>query len=103
MLIYAILSEILHLTTLLERRERGDLVEKFKNFMANLFLASQLVSDNILVKPYSNSHDQLQFFSNRVVKYYNKLPGCIKIITKLGGCGGLADITKSIKEGKICH
>ena len=76
--------EKLQLTTLLERRARGDLIETFKilngfaRYGKALFNQSTR-SDNILIKPNSNAREHLEFFSNRVVKYWNKLPACVKL------------------------
>ena len=69
----------LGLTTLLERRARGDLIETFKivngiiNYGTNLFNKSTR-RDKLLVRPNTITAHQRDFFSNRVVRYWNKLP-----------------------------
>ena len=79
--------ENLGLTTLLERRARGDLIETFKiingftKYGKNLFRQSSR-SDNLLINVNKNhsTQRQLDFLSNRVVKYWNKLPAAIRLI-----------------------
>ena len=75
----------LKLTTLLERRMRGDLIETFKvvnghvNYGSNLFGHSRtgrhLVARACTSKLTNNKRD---FFAQRVLKYWNKLPGNIR-------------------------
>ena len=71
----------LKLTTLLERRMRGDLIETFKilksktNYGANFFNLSGRTS-NLIARP--GGVKNTDFFSERVVNYYNKLPETIK-------------------------
>ena len=75
----------LKLTTLLERRMRGDLIETFKvvnghvNYGSNLFGHSRtgrhLVARACTSKLTNNKRD---FFAQRVLKYWNKLPENIR-------------------------
>lgn len=77
--------ETLGLTTLLERRMRGDLIETFKilngssKYGAEFYNISprtgHLVSRQISK---TKSNKQLDFFSNRVIHYWNKLPSEVK-------------------------
>ena len=70
----------LKLTTLFERRMRGDLIETFKilnefnNYGKNLFNLSER-TNNLIVRPNQRSMD---FFSERVIQYWNKLPEYVK-------------------------
>ena len=73
----------LNLTTLLERRVRGDLIETFKihsglvDYGQNLFKASS--SGNKLVsRPGDQNKFKHGFLSRRVIQYWNKLPNDIK-------------------------
>ena len=71
----------LSLTTLLERRARGDLIETFKivngltNYGEQFFTLSRR-GKNLIIPPHygSISKNKAEFFSRRVVKYWNKLP-----------------------------
>ena len=77
----------LGLTTLLERRARGDLIEAFRiqsgiaNYGGNLFNYNDNATRRGLhlvfgsTSSAANAHD---FFSKRVVNYWNKLPHYIK-------------------------
>ena len=70
----------LGLTTLLERRMRGDLIETFKvlnnfnNYGSQFFNLSQRTG-NLVVRPNRKHTD---FFSERVIFYWNKLPEYVK-------------------------
>ena len=70
----------LKLTTLFERRMRGDLIETFKilnefnNYGKNLFNLSER-TNNLVARPNQRSMD---FFSERVIQYWNKLPEYVK-------------------------
>ena len=82
--------ETLGLTTLLERRMRGDLIETFKilndknNYGKDFFNVSSRTG-NLLSRPISQTKTtkQLDFFSNRVIKYWNKLPNDVKSSTSV--------------------
>lgn len=82
--------ESLGLTTLLERRMRGDLIETFKilnnknNYGSEFFNVSSRTG-NLLSRSISKTKTtkQLDFFSNRVIKYWNKLPNNIKSSTSV--------------------
>ena len=69
----------LDLTTLIERRARGDLIETFKivsgvsNYGKNMFKLSRS-GLNLVIPPGKNTG----FFSSRVVPYWNKLPPHVK-------------------------
>ena len=71
----------LKLTTLLERRMRGDLIETFRilhgftDYGHHWFHVSERTGKLILQ---DNAHHKRTFFANRVVNYYNKLPYSIK-------------------------
>lgn len=77
--------EALGLTTLLERRMRGDLIETFKilngfsKYGAQFFNISPRTG-NLLSRQISKtkSTKQLDFFSNRVIHFWNKLPCHVK-------------------------
>ena len=72
----------LNLTTLLERRMRGDLIETFKimsgltNYGQNLFNVSRSGSKLKYTK-----QSRLDFLPNRVVNYWNKIPNNVKSAT----------------------
>ena len=72
----------LNLTTLLERRARGDLIETYRivsgiaNYGSNLFAVSR--NGHLTLpsgKGYSTKYD---FLSGRVVKFWNKLPASVQ-------------------------
>ena len=72
----------LGLTTLLERRARGDLIETFKILSGISFYGNSLFSvsrnrGNLLERTCKTKNQQ-DFFSRRVVKYWNKLPHFVK-------------------------
>ena len=70
----------LGLTTLLERRMRGDLLETFKilskitNYGDGFFNLSSR-TNNLVSRPGTSNRD---FFSERVIKFWNKLPESVK-------------------------
>ena len=73
--------EKLDLTTLLERRMRGDLIETFKilnelNNYGSSFYNKSARTNNLISR--SAKLTCLDFFSERVVKYWNKLPEYVK-------------------------
>ena len=73
----------LSLTTLIERRARGDLIETFKiingfaDYGSNLFKISRS-GVNLLSKPGDQHKLRHSFFSRRVINYWNKLPTHVK-------------------------
>ena len=73
--------EKLKLTTLLERRMRGDLIETFKilngltDYGESWFNVSERTG-KLVIK--DGDRHKRNFFANRVVTYYNKLPFSIK-------------------------
>ena len=78
--------QYLEWTTLLERRMRGDLIETFKivnntvNYGSNLFSQGRSGRNMNLTARASSSRmtvEKTDFFSQRVIKYWNKLPGHI--------------------------
>jgi transposase len=75
--------EKLGLTTLLERRARGDLIETFKivnklsNYGENLFKFSRS-GDKLLSRPGDEHRAKHSFFARRVINYWNKLPCNVK-------------------------
>ena len=80
--------ELLKLTTLAERRLRGDLIETFKivnnlvEYGSSLFHVGRS-GKNIIVRPDCNISSvrklRNRFLSNRVVNYWNQLPVDIKL------------------------
>ena len=78
------------LTTLLERRMRWDLIETFKiingisKYGSSFFNISQQTG-NLVSRQISKtkSTKQLDFFSNRVINFWNKLPGYVKNSTSV--------------------
>ena len=75
--------EKLGLTTLLERRLRGDLIETFRivsgiaDYGGTLFRTSQS-GRNLLSRPGDQNPKKFGFLSRRVIHYWNKLPSHIK-------------------------
>ena len=73
----------LNLTTLTERRARGDLIETFKilagiaNYGNEMFRVSRS-GNNILYPTGKRSNNQQDFFNTRVIQYWNKLPPNVK-------------------------
>ena len=69
----------LGLTTLLERRARGDLIETFKilrgfsNYGEKFFRTSRS-GDKLVSRPGDEKSVKFSFFARRVIKYWNKLP-----------------------------
>ena len=74
----------LKLTTLAERRLRADLIETFKitsgsvNYGKNLFTFSRS-GHNLVCSAGNKSKLRRDFFSERVVKYWNKLPSNVQL------------------------
>jgi hypothetical protein len=82
--------ESLGLTTLLERRMRGDLIETFKiisgvsQYGSTLFNISERTGNLVSrQKSKTKSARQLDFFSNRVIYFWNKLPTQVKDSTSV--------------------
>ena len=75
--------EKLGLTTLLERRSRGDLIETFKivnglaNYGKKLFRFSRS-GEKLVSRPGDEHRIKHNFFARRVIKYWNKLPSFVK-------------------------
>ena len=71
----------LGLTTLLERRMRGDLIETFKilnqmnNYGSHFFNLSTR-TNNLVARPGGNKN--MDFFGQRVIRFWNKLPEYVK-------------------------
>ena len=65
----------LRLTTLLERRMRGDLIETFKIINGFVNYGHKMFGTNTAYRtsrhPLRSAHD---VFNNRVIKYWNQLP-----------------------------
>ena len=74
----------LGLTTLLERRARGDLIETFRivsgiaKYGQNLFNISRS-GINLVSRPGDQNSFKHSFFSRRVIYYWNKLPSHVKL------------------------
>lgn len=85
---YASRLQSLGITTLLERRARGDLIETFKmfkgfaNYGSNLFRPSRS-GYNILYPMGKRSNLQNAFINTRVIEYWNKLPHHVKDSTSV--------------------
>ena len=80
--------EILNLTTLAERRIRGDLIETFKivndfvDYGRGIFNIGRS-GGNLLSRPSKSSNKDVKklvndFISERVIQYWNKLPNVVK-------------------------
>ena len=71
------------LTTLLERRARGDLIETYKilsgktNYGQNMFRTSRY-GNKILLPTGKRTVRQNDFFDSCVIKYWNNLPADVK-------------------------
>ena len=80
--------EALGLTTLLERRARGDLIETFKilnnfsDYGSDLFKISRS-GVNLLSKPGDQHKFRYSFFSRRIINYWNRLPVNVKDSTSV--------------------
>ena len=78
----------LHLTTLAERRMRGDLIETFKilrglvNYGQNLFRVSRS-GLNLVSRGNKVSRSRQDFLSERVINYWNNLPNQVKLSTSV--------------------
>ena len=94
----------LRLTTLLERRMRGDLIETFKiingfvNYGHNMFgTTTTYRTRNLNVTshhPLRSAHD---FFNNRVIKYWNQLPLRVRNSTSINAFKAGLDLFKLSK------
>ena len=78
----------LHLTTLAERRMRGDLIETFKilrglvNYGQNLFRVPRS-GLNFVSRGNKVSRSIQDFLSERVINYWNNLPNQVKLSTSV--------------------
>ena len=78
----------LHLTTLAERRMRGDLIETFKilrglvNYGQGLFRVSRS-GLNLVSRGNKVSRSRQDFLSERVINYWNNLPNHVKLSTSV--------------------
>ena len=94
----------LRLTTLLERRKLGDLIETFKiingfvNYGHNMFgtnTAYRTRNLNVTSRhPLSSAHD---FFNNRVIKYWNQLPLRVRNLSSINTFKAGLDLFKLSK------
>ena len=81
---YKVRLEKLGITTLIERRSRGDLIETFKilngfsDYGSDLFQVSRS-GLNIISKPGDQHKSRHAFFSRRIINYWNKLPVYVKV------------------------
>ena len=81
---YSARLKALNLTTLAERRIRGDLIETFKivrglvNYGSGIFNVSRS-GLNLVSKGLKVSNARKDFFGERVVKYWNVLPNYVKL------------------------
>ena len=96
--------EILKLTTLAERRIRGDLIEAFKiinnlvEYGNNVFRLGRSGS-NILSRPSVNTDSKIRklknsFLSERVIPYWNKLPTEVKHVSNVDSFKAALDVFK---------
>ena len=74
----------LDLTTLLERRARGDLIETFKILSGiadygEKFFSLSRSGNNLVSRPGDEKSTKHSFFSRRVIPYWNKLPSDVKL------------------------
>ena len=80
----------LSITTLLERRARGDLIETFKiingfsNYGRDLFRFSRN-GEKLLHPVGKRNTQQIDFINTRVIEYWNKLPTYVKECTTVTG------------------
>ena len=79
---------ILGLTTLIERRARGDLIETFKivrgfsNYGQHFFQISRN-GNNLISRPGDEKSVKHSFFARRVIAYWNKLPSQVTLATSI--------------------
>ena len=92
--------KVLGLTTLLERRARGDLIETFKvvsglaKYGENLFKLSRS-GENLVSRPGDQNRFKHSFLSRRVLTYWNKLPSHVKSVKTVDAFKtGLANFKK---------
>lgn len=94
----------LGLTTLLERRARGDLIETFRivsgvaNYGSNLFTMSH--SGLKLINRGPSTSISQGFFSRRVVKYWNKLPNYVKMASSVNSFKHRLEVSKKDSTNK---
>ena len=94
----------LHLTTLIERRARGDIIEVFKifkgiaNYGENMFKFSRS-GMNIILKNYNVN--SINTFQVRVAKYWNKIPDDIKVSSDTVDAFKIK--LESFKKNKFCQ
>ena len=96
--------QCLRLTTLLERRMRGDLIETFKIINGFVDYGHNMFGTNTAYRtrnlnvtshhPLRSAHD---FFSNRVIKYWNQLPLRVRNSTSINAFKAGLDLFKSSK------
>ena len=92
----------------MERRARGDLIETFKivngfvNYGKDLFRHSTR-GNNLLINLNSNTQNQLDFFSNRVVKYWNKLPASLKLVDHWEGVDGWHTLPMTLRQARFSN
>ena len=102
-LTYGARLQALELTTLAERRIRGDLIETFKivrgfvNYGQELFSLSRS-GLNLLSKSVKVSTARKDFFSERVIQYWNKLPVSVKLAPSVNS---FKERLQTYKEGYL--
>ena len=95
----------LQLTTLLERRMRGDLIETFKivngftDYGRDWFTLSSRTNHLIL----RSNFPSVNFFANRVVKYYNRLPLHVRNASSVTTFKKHLDKFRKVNFHKITH
>ena len=98
--------EKLNLTTLLERRMRGDLIETFRvlngftDYGQHWFTVSERTGKLVV---HDRSKYKRNFFANRVVAYYNKLPNSIKLSTSINMFKNNLDNFRNLYFNDITH
>ena len=96
----------LNLTTLLERRMRGDLIEAFKilngftNYGESWFNISNTTGKLIIT---DTNKRKRNFFANRVATYYNKLPNSIKLSSSVNMFKNNLDNFRNLYYNEITH
>ena len=98
----------LGLTTLLERRTRGDLIETFRilsgkaDYGKSFYKVSQY-GRNLISRPGDQSRYKHSFLSRRVISYWNKLPALVKSAENVNQFKNRLDTFREKNFGKSGH
>ena len=96
----------LNLTTLLERRMRGDLIEAYRilngftDYGEDWFVVSGRTGKLIVN---DRSQYKRNFFANRVVTYYNRLPNTIKLSASINAFKNNLDNFRNLYFKSVTH